>query len=349
MKSSILHFTNIVQCSIIAIIIAFQNITISAQIHKPSEVVTNFSVRTYDGLTLPAQIVSPAQPSKAVLVFIMGGTPYDEKGNIGGSWDDNCKSTAEKDEFYNRFITTVSSMGYTVSTLAKRNFVYPCNVPRPSLNDFALDIVYFIKELKTNNLLHDEDNLVLVGHSEGSIVATKVLGLLKQQPSGCILLGSASLAFNFYTQTWEEFYLNDIMRKVSHFSDEQIQNVFGLFKTVHTRIQTIDEETFENVWKKNKDPVDVAPWESYSCIREYSYYNPVPNLMTANVPVLFCVGENDTSMPLVLAKRTYQELQKNGFTRATLKVIEDEGHQYRKDDVFNIIDNWIDTSIKGNK
>ncbi|MFC1541064.1 alpha/beta hydrolase [Candidatus Latescibacterota bacterium] len=349
MKRPIFHITNIVQCVIIVTIITFQYTDIFAQEKKLSEDLIFFSFKTYDGLTLPAQVVSPSKPSKAVIVFIMGGTPYNEKGNIGDSWDDKCQSITEKDEFYNHFITTISSLDYTITTVAKRSFVYPCNIPRPSLNDFALDIVYLIKELKMRNLLHEEDDLILVGHSEGSIVAAKVLGLLKKQPSGCVLLGSASLAFNFNTQTWEEFYLNDIMRKVSHFSDEQIQKVFELFKYIHTSIHAIDEETFENVWKKNQDPVDFAPWESYNCIKEYCYYNPVPNLMTANLPILFCVGDNDASMPLVLAQRTYQELQKNGFTKATLKVIEGEVHQYKKEDVFKIIDDWFDTYIIGEK
>jgi predicted esterase len=294
-------------------------------------------------------VVSTAKSSKAVIVFIMGGTPTDEKGNMGGSWDDDCKSIAEEYEFYYQFITTMQSMDYTVATMAKRNFVYPCNIPRPSLNDFALDIFYFIQELKTSEILQNEDDLILVGHSEGSIVATKVLGLLKQQPSGCVLLGSASLAFNFSTQTWDEFYLNDIMRKLSHFSDDQILGVFELFKDVQTRIQTIDEETFENVWKKNQDPVDFAPWESYSCIREYCFYNPISNLMTANIPVLICIGENDASMPLALAQRTYSQLKENNFTKATFNVIENEGHEYNKDDVFKIIDDWFENNIVGNK
>ncbi|MFC1551622.1 hypothetical protein ACFL6P_03545 [Candidatus Latescibacterota bacterium] len=345
MKRQILHIVHVVQCIIIAIIITFQNTDSFAQKNKPSENFIGFSVTTYDGLKLPAQVMFSSKPSKNILVFIMGGSPYDEKGNTGGSWDDDCISISEKDEFYNRFITTTSSMGYTIITMAKRSFIYPCKVPRPSLNDFALDIVYLIKELKMRNIYYEEDKLVLIGHSEGSIVATKVLGLLKQKPSGCILLGSASLAFNFNTQKWEEFYLNNMMREISHFSDEQIQNVFDLFKEVHTRIHTIDEETFENVWKKNKDPIDIAPWESYNCIREYCFYNPVPNIMTSNLPILICVGEQDTAMPLVLAKRTYNELQKMGFTKATIEVIKDEVHQYKKEDVFNIIDDWIDTYI----
>ncbi|HUU17837.1 MAG TPA: hypothetical protein VMW72_11850 [Sedimentisphaerales bacterium] len=44
------------------------------------------------GLELPAQVIKAANTPKKLLVFIMGGTPCDEKGNMGGSWDANCVS-----------------------------------------------------------------------------------------------------------------------------------------------------------------------------------------------------------------------------------------------------------------
>ena len=294
---------------------------------------------------LPAQMAFPSQPSRGVIIFIMGGTPYDEHGNTGGSWDDNCVSIVEHYDFYPRFIGKIRSMGYAVATMAKRNFTYPCMIPRPCLNDFALDILFLISEMKTRNLISDENDVILIGHSEGSIVATKVLNLVQRQPAGCILLGSASLAFNYMTDSWETWYYNDIMKKVSNFSDKQIREIFELYKKIHTDIQYIDENTFETVWKKNKEPIDVAPWESYRCIREFCYYNPVPNLLTANIPVLFCTGENDTSMPLVLAERTYQQLLDMGFGKATFKAIPDVGHEYENDAVFTLIDAWI-TTIK---
>jgi len=201
--------------------------------------------------------------------------------------------------------------------------------------------------LKERKLLRSEDDLVLVGHSEGSIVATKVLPLLKRQPSACVLLGSASLAFDFKKQSWEDWYFVDHMRRVSGMSDEQIQQVFNLFKKIDEELPTIDEETFENQWKKNAYPVDIAPWESYNCLMEFHHYDPVPNLLASNVPVLICIGQNDGAMPMVLAERTYKHLKQHGFKKATFKVIEGEDHQYKKEDAFTIIDQWISGVYSG--
>jgi pimeloyl-ACP methyl ester carboxylesterase len=341
MKRYISTHTKVLKWLIILMIMTcVQNQTL-ADTKLPLSSIVDFNIKTYDGLELPAQVVRSSHPPKKMVVFIMGGTPCDQKGNMGGSWDANCVSEAEPYDLYIRFLKTMPARGYAVATMAKRNFVYPCNIPRPCLDDFARDIHSLIAELKDRKLLRSEDDLVLVGHSEGSIVATKVLPLLKRQPSACVLLGSGSLAFDFEKQSWEDWYFVDHMRRVSGMSDEQIQQVFNLFKKIDEELPTIDEETFENQWKKNAYPVDIAPWESYNCLMEYHHYDPVPNLLTSNVPVLICIGQNDGAMPMVLAERTYKHLKQHAFKKATFIVIEGEVHQYKKDDAFTIIDQWI--------
>jgi pimeloyl-ACP methyl ester carboxylesterase len=342
MKCYISTQTKVIKWLIISMMSCTQIQTL-ASTNPPLLSIVNFTVKTYDSLELPAQVIQSSQPTKKLLMFITGGTPCDQKGNMGGSWDANCVSVAEPYDFYVRFLKTIPAKGYTVATMAKRNFVCPCNIPRPCLNDFARDIHSLIAELKERKLLRSEDDLILVGHSEGSIVATKVLPLLKRQPSACVLLGSGSLAFDFKKQSWEDWYFVDHMRRVSGMTDEQIQQVFNLFKKIDEQLPTIDEKTFENQWKKNAYPVDFAPWESYNCLMEFHHYDPVPNLLASNVPVLICIGQNDGAMPMVLAKRTYKHLKQQGFKKASLKVIEGEVHQYKKYDVFAIMDAWIDS------
>lgn len=341
MKRYISTHTKVLKWLIILMMMTCVQIQTLADTNLPLPSIAAFTVKTYDGLELPAQVIQPSRSLKKVVVFIMGGTPYDQKGNMGGSWNANGVSEAEPYDLYIRFLKTMPARGYAVTTLAKRNFVYPRNIPRPCLDDFARDIHSLIAELKDRKLLRSEDDLVLVGHSEGSIVATKVLPLLKRQPSACVLLGSGSLAFNFKKQSWEDWYFVDHMRRVSGMSDEQIQQVFNLFKKIDEELPTIDEKTFENQWKKNAYLVDFAPWESYNCLMEFHHYDPVPNLLASNAPVLICIGQNYGAMPMVLAERTYKHLKLNGFKKATFVVIEGEVHQYKKEDAFTIIDQWI--------
>jgi len=276
------------------------------------------------------------------IVFIQGGTPYDEKGNTGAECDSIGNVILTKDDFYTRFPLKISEKGYHVVTLAKRSFLYFPKIPRPSLDDLSKDIQYLFKELKDRRLIKEDDKIFIVGHSEGSIVATKVLPLLTDKPDGCVLLGSGSFAFDYENQSWEEWFFNDIMRKYSKITDEAIKEIFEKVKRLQLDILTIDEETFENDWKKNtyagNDP---APWESYHIIKEYPFYDPIPNLIQADVPLLICVGTMDTAMPATLAERTYNQLIENGYDKVVLKIIEDEGHDYKKEDMFDILDNWF--------
>jgi pimeloyl-ACP methyl ester carboxylesterase len=349
MKRYISIDTRVLKWLIVSMMMTCAQIQTLANTNPLLPSIADFTVKTYDGLELPAQVIWPSKSPKKVVVFIMGGTPCDQKGNMGGSWDANGVNKAEPYDFYIRFLKIMPAKGYAVATMAKRNFVYPCNIPRPCLDDFARDINSLIAKLKERKMLCSEDDLVLVGHSEGSIVATKVLPLLQKQPSACILLGSGSLAFDFEKQSWEDWYFVDHMRRVSGMSDKQIQQVFSLFKKIDEELPTIDEKTFENQWKKNAYPVDIAPWESYNCLMEFHHYDPVPNLLASNVPVLICIGQNDGAMPMVLAERTYKHLKLNGFKKATFVVIEGEDHQYKKEDAFTIIDQWIKSNCESTK
>ncbi|MFC1614804.1 hypothetical protein ACFL5K_05855 [Gemmatimonadota bacterium] len=318
---------------------------VRAQVDTTNQAITRIMVETYDCLQLPAQVLRASNPKNKMLVFINGSTPYDEQGNQWAGWDDTGKLIKFKNDFYCRFLDIMSSKGYDIATMAKRSFVQSQKLPRPTLDELALDIQFFIRELKKEKFLSDEDDLIIVGYSEGSIVATKVLGLLKEQPAACILLGSASVAFNYETQTWDQWHMTDILRRDKGWSDAQLLKEFEQWGTVMTDLLTIDENTFENEWKKNKPfGFGFAPWESYHIDREGQFYNPVPNLRAANIPVLICVGEDDPSMPLVLARRTYEDLLKSGYQKASFRVIEGEVHQYVKYDVFAIIDTWLDTN-----
>jgi len=88
--------------------------------------VINFNVRTYDDKELPAQIISPENSDKKLLLFINGSTPYDEKGHIGPNWTDGGDIIAFKHEFYIRFLNVMADKGYPVATMAKEaSFIQP--------------------------------------------------------------------------------------------------------------------------------------------------------------------------------------------------------------------------------
>jgi len=302
--------------------------------------VESFRVHTYDGLDLPARVTRPDGAAKKLLVFINGSTPSDETGYQAATFDADGTPLRERHDIYARFLAVMPARGYAVATLAKRSYAYPHKVPRPSLDDFALDVLSLIDALKSRAFVRDEGDMVIVGYSEGSIVASKVLGLMKRQPAGCVLMGSATSAFDFERSTWTEWPNGAAYRLARGWSDERIQREFERYRTLALGIRAIDEATFEGVWKKD-DRKGLAPWESFSVMREARVYDPVPNLLEAGSPLLICVGDRDTAMPLAQARSTYERLRASGHERVTLRPIEGDVHQYRKHDVFLILDAWV--------
>jgi len=300
---------------------------------------TSFIVETYDGLELPVQLKYPSEPYKKLVIFIHGSTPYNELGYIGPGWDENGKILKMKNRFYFKFLEAMPLKDYAVATMAKRSFVYPHRIPRPSLDELALDIQFLIWELKKKDLLKSEDDLVIIGYSEGSTVASKVLGLLKKQPAACVLLGSASDAFNFITGSWQDWPRAKFF-KSKNWNDEKIEAEFKRFGSMITGLLDMDEEKFETEFKQSNG---FAPWESYHIDKEIMFYDPTANLLASNIPILICTGENDGAMPVALAERTFNRLKQNGYEKATFRVINDEVHQYNKYDVFAIMDAWIES------
>lgn len=332
-------FLSTTLCFIILFSVSF------GQVDTKKNNIHSFKINTFDNLELHGQILNPVNDihtSRRFIVFIQGGTPYDEKGNTAAECDSLGNVIVTKDDFYTRFPQKMSEKGYHVVTLAKRSFKYFTRIPRPCLDDLSKDIQYLFKELKDRKFVKDDDKIFIVGHSEGSIVATKLLPLLADKPVGCVLLGSGSFAFDYENQTWEEWFFNDIMRKYSKMPDEAIKEIFEKVKRLQLDILKISEKTFENDWKKNTYAgIDPAPWESYHIIKEYPFYSPIPNIIQADVPILICVGEMDTAMPATLAERTYNQLSENGFEKCTLKIIESEKHDYKKEEMFEIADEWF--------
>ena len=319
---------------------------LSAEVKQDLPGKHTFTVKTYDGLELPAQVIGSSNPDSKMILFINGSTPYDEKGHIGAFWTEQGKIVSQKHEFYLRFIEVMSDKGYSVATMAKRSFVYPTSLPRPNITDLALDIKYFVDELKKKGLLKDEKDLVIVGYSEGSVIAPKVLGMLKNQPHACVMLGSGNLGIDYRTKTIDDYYMTDVIRRLKNWDDNQIETEFDQQWKIQEALLNMTEDEFENEYKESKPfGFGFAAWESFYIDRAAPFCNPVPDLLYANIPVLICIGENDVAMPLTSARKVYQELHDNGL-EVSFREIKDEVHQYEKYDVFPIIDTWLSSNFK---
>jgi len=316
----------------------------TATVDKPPQAIVQtvqdtvrFNFTTYDSLELPSQLIrSPG--SERTILFINGSTPYDEKGNMGTLLPGNIMIKNRQD-FYARFIDIMPQKGYDVATFAKRSFTYPSI--RPSLDELALDAQHYVNELEKRGLLKD---LVIVGYSEGSTVATKLLPLI--DADACILLGSASQQYDFFNGSWEDWPTGKAYQRILGLSDEEIKLEYEQWSDIMRSLTTMDEEYFENVYKKSKPHggFGFAPWESFRIDREVQFYNPTENVVNSGVPLIIVIGENDRAMPVELAKRTFDELIAAGHD-AHYHMIPGETHQYNKYDVFLVMHSWLNGEI----
>ena len=146
MKSQVLHRSKLFSWLMLSALMAFSQDAAFAQNESFSPDTVAFTVKTYDGLELPAQVIKSGKPAAKMILFINGSTPYDEKGNQWAGWDENGKLLKFKQDFYAKFLDIMSAKGYDVATLAKRSFVHSHNLPRPNLDELALDIRSFVME-----------------------------------------------------------------------------------------------------------------------------------------------------------------------------------------------------------
>jgi pimeloyl-ACP methyl ester carboxylesterase len=303
----------------------------------------SFEVTNGEGQILPAHVIDGGHGSRLVLLFINGSTPYDEQGNIGVVWRDDCQMLPEPHDLYQRFLDVMPGKGHSVATMAKRSFVYPCKLPRPGLDDLASDLLYFIGRLKEKQFILDEGDLVVVGYSEGSIVAAKLVAMMQKPPAGLLLLGSASLEIDCSTEAADDFYMVDVLDRISGMEDYQIIKEKQKLCLLKQQLQGLDEQQFEESWKQQNS---FAPWESLSISREVMSYNPLADISKRDIPVLFVAAGNDMVMPALLSHRTYESLKEAGMSKVSFRDIPGEVHQYITYEIFAIAHAWISSEFR---
>ncbi len=310
--------------------------------------VTVLAVATHDGLALPARVTGEALDGKKMLLFIGGSTPYDEKGSQGTITNSRNEMIPERNDFYARFLEIMPRKGYSVAMAAKRSYVYPTRIPRPNFSDLTLDVQYFIEELKNAGLLKNEKDLVLVGYSEGSVVAAKVLANLRTQPGACVLLGPVAPELSCANPSVEGFYMTDVLRRLKGWNDAQIRAELEKICRIREALLGMDEEEFEKEYKRSRPlGFGFAPWESFYIDREtFVPYDLVPHLVLANIPTLLCVGEDDATTPMVSAKRLAERLSSSGLHKLTLRTIPGESHGFKDYNVFAIVDAWLSSGFR---
>ncbi|HUU17171.1 MAG TPA: hypothetical protein VMW72_08485 [Sedimentisphaerales bacterium] len=80
MKRYISTHAKVVKWLIVSMVVTCSQVRTLAQSEHVSDSAIALTVKTYDGLELPAQVIKASGTPKKLLMFIMG-SPCDEKGN----------------------------------------------------------------------------------------------------------------------------------------------------------------------------------------------------------------------------------------------------------------------------
>ena len=179
------------------------------------------------------------------------------------------------------------------------------NINNATSQDFAGDVIAGIHFLKNRNEIDDE-NIGLIGHSEGGIIAPMVANRSENVAFMVLLAGPGIPGEQILYQQ------NDRSLKAAGMSDEMIaqnrqvqKNIFNIIMTEKDSAKRIDRlqrtlsggmypmmnEDQKNAINAQVEAVN-TPWFHF-----FLTYDPYPALTEVDCPVLALIGENDVQVP----------------------------------------------------
>ena len=180
------------------------------------------------------------------------------------------------------------------------------NFDKATTADFADDVKHLVSYLKNRTDLQFQ-NIGLIGHSEGAIIAPKVANSTKEVSFMVMLAGTGlsgkqvslqqALDLRNFAVDEEESYKAYIERAIAiASSDREEDQVKAELRTFYQNSevlasllpQHIDKEEFIN----NLVTSRTNPW-----IRYFYNYNPADELVKITIPVLALYGSKDTQVP----------------------------------------------------
>ena len=179
------------------------------------------------------------------------------------------------------------------------------NISNATSEDFAGDVIAGIHFLKNRNEIDDE-NIGLIGHSEGGIIAPMVANRTNEAAFMVLLAGPGIPGEQILYQQ------NDRSLKAMGMSDEMIsqnrqlqENIFRIIlneqdsaKRMDRLQRTLSGGMYPMMNEDQKKAIDAqveavnTPW-----FRFFLTYDPYPALTKVDCPVLALIGENDMQVP----------------------------------------------------
>ncbi len=254
-------------------------------------------VNQKDNITLAGTLTLPNPTDKkpAVVILISGSGPQDRDESLAGH-----KPFLVLSDYLTR-------NGIAVLRYDDRGFGESTgNFTEGTTADFATDVMSAIDFLKRRTDI-DVNNIGLIGHSEGAIIAPMVANLSKEVAFIVMLAGTGTqgkevslnqaLDFRNFPVADEKQY-EDYIKKAIEIasSDKEIEIVKRELTTFYHNSELLASLLPPNVDKdefiENLVSTRTTPW-----IRYFYNYNPVDEIKKINIPAMALYGTNDTQVP----------------------------------------------------
>ncbi|APH06408.1 alpha/beta hydrolase [Bacillus weihaiensis] len=240
-----------------------------------------FSV--HNGITLKGTLAIPNKDQQKFPAIIM------INGSGGSDRDGNMKKPKIESNLYKEIAHFVTDLGFISLRYDKRSVGESEGDPtKGGMHDLVSDVSCMVRFLKKHPLV-DENQIILLGHSEGCILATKVSET--EQLGGLILLGGAAANIKE-----SQYYQNlQILEEIKH-----LKGIKGLLLRLVLNEEKLKKQftKFEKkLYTNDKDMMRIsmqkipAKW-----FREHYAYTTEKILQALNkmeAPILAITGEKD--------------------------------------------------------
>jgi pimeloyl-ACP methyl ester carboxylesterase len=172
-----------------------------------------------------------------------------------------------------------------------------------SMPDFAADVIAFMDALQL-------PQIILIGHSMGSLIAQEVAIAAPERITGLVLLGSAANAGNIVG-------ISELQGFIADLSDPVPEEFIREFQLSNAYQPLADDFLAQAVAESCKLPAYV--WKKV--LAGLMDVDNTPRLDAIRAPTLLLWGDRDSYFP-----RSEQEALRKGIADATLKIYSDTGH-----------------------
>ena len=292
-KKNMMKISQLVLAAAIVVISGCTSIGRYAHMHSDSAPSPNTHQYQDGGTSIYYTFTTSNSGITDTLIFFYGGSGCPSWKSVMPGYVDGLSASARVFVLNKRFVSDKST-----GVFGCGNKFHEANNMKQWFSDYSEFITAKLRIAKS-----PPRNVVLVGVSEGAITAVKVAGKIPEI-SHIAIIGDGGYSMRKSLTT---------LRR----NGKTIFDVEAGWKKIEKNPQSIEDSWYGNPYR----------WWS-----EIMDYDPMPDYMKLNIPILLGIGEKDSSVPVESANYLASEYKEAGKSNLTLMVYKGANHQLNDGD-----------------